>query len=628
MPNGRYTVALAIAGTLLTSVGFLASPTGGHEWQVLSNRALALFVIWFSASLVHYRRQMEENQNRLVKEFAVTTEIARVFNSSLNINELYDPISAAIRQLISFDRIHLSLVDYDSSTITPVWRTSPGLPGRPIENKIPLEGSLAGEVVRTRLPTVLEAVNATSLERQYPLVMGSFNTGLRSFIAIPLIDRDLVIGVLQIGSEVIGAYSQNDLGLADRIASQIAGAIANSQLSAEHKRLAEENFSMAEIGRIISSSPEIGEVYDALGEEIQKMIPCDRISLNLIDLERRIRSTIWVSGDVVRGGDEGDELPLERSIAAEAVRTRLPIMLDTESDSDLLLRYPLLSSSIDAGFRLFLSVPLISRDTVIGVLRVQSKSLRAYSQQHCDIFEKIGNQISGAVASSRIYTKQLISEERIKASLEEKEVLLREINHRVKNNLQIISSLLNLQSRDIQDEKALRGVQASQDRIQSMAMVHEKLYQSEDLARIDFGEYIRSLATDLGSSYGLGSRGINLEIDVEDIRLSVDTAIPCGVIVNELVTNSLKHAFPRERSGQIYVKFQEADGRYNMVFKDDGIGLPENLDINQPSSLGLTIVNALVGQLQGTFNYCHNGGCEVSITFPAEGLNRGGVDEV
>ena len=118
MPNGRYTVALAIAGTLLTSVGFLASPTGGHEWQVLSNRALALFVIWFSASLVHYRRQMEENQNRLVKEFAVTTEIARVFNSSLNINELYDPISAAIRQLISFDRIHLSLVDYDSSTIT------------------------------------------------------------------------------------------------------------------------------------------------------------------------------------------------------------------------------------------------------------------------------------------------------------------------------------------------------------------------------------------------------------------------------------------------------------------------------------------------------------------------------
>jgi two-component sensor histidine kinase/putative methionine-R-sulfoxide reductase with GAF domain len=489
-----------------------------------------------------------------------------------------------------------------------------------MEDKVSLNGSLAGEVVRTKSPIMLETVAAADLEQEYPLLMTAFNLGLRSFMAIPLIDHDLVVGVLQICSKTIGDYSQRHLACAIRIASQIAGAISNSQLSAEHKRLAEENFAMAEIGRIISSSLDIDEVYDALGGEIQKMIPYDRISLNLVDLERRVRSTIWVSGDNVRSGVPGDELPLEGSIIAEVVDTKLPIMLDTESDSDLTLRYSQLSLSIDSGFQSFLSVPLISRDTVIGALRVQSKSLGAYSQQHCDIFERIGNQISGAVASSNIYKKQLMSEERIKASLDEKEVLLREINHRVKNNLQIISSLLNLQSRDIQDEKALRSVQTSQDRIQAMAMVHEKLYQSEDLARIDFGEYIRSLATDLGSSYGLGSRGINLEIDVENIRLSVDTAIPCGVIVNELVTNSLKHAFPGDRPGHIYVKFQEADGHYNMIFKDDGIGLPENLDISQPSSLGLTIVNALIAQLRGSFEYRRNSGCEISITFPADSL--------
>ncbi len=210
------------------------------------------------------------------------------------------------------------------------------------------------------------------------------------------------------------------------------------------------------------------------------------------------------------------------------------------------------------------------------------------------------------------------SEKRLRASLDKKEVLLKEIGHRVKNNLQIISSLLSLQSRDIQDELALRAFQVSQDRIRAMALVHEKLYQSDDLSRIDFGEYIKSLATDLGSSYGLSSRDIDLKIDVDNILLGVDTAIPCGVIVNELVANSLKHAFPGGRSGEIAISFRKVDGQYTMIFKDDGVGLPEDLDISHPSSLGLTIVKALTGQLGGTISLGRNGGCEVTITFPAK----------
>ena len=230
---------------------------------------------------------------------------------------------------------------------------------------------------------------------------------------------------------------------------------------------------------------------------------------------------------------------------------------------------------------------------------------------------KIGEEIffTGAV---RDISERRQAEDKIKTSLQEKEVLLKEINHRVKNNLQIISSLLDLQGRDIQDEQALRSFQVSKDRIRAMALVHEKLYQSEDLARIDFGEYINSLATDLGSSYGLGSRDIDLQIDVENILLGVDTAILCGVIVNELVANSLKHAFPGDRSGEIVISFREVDGQYTMIFKDDGVGLPEDLDVSRPSSLGLTIVNALTGQLGGTIDISRNGGSEISITFPAK----------
>jgi len=209
------------------------------------------------------------------------------------------------------------------------------------------------------------------------------------------------------------------------------------------------------------------------------------------------------------------------------------------------------------------------------------------------------------------------AEEAMKTALQEKEVLLREINHRVKNNLQIISSLISLQSQDIQDEQALSSLRVSQERIQAMALVHEMLQQSDDLARIDVGEYIKRLADDFRISYGLASRNVNLIIDVDNILLGVDTAIPCGVIINELVSNSLKHAFPEDRVGEIVISFKELDGQYTMIFKDDGVGLPEDLDIGNPASLGLTIVNALTGQLNGAIDLGRNGGTEIRITFPA-----------
>jgi len=119
-------------------------------------------------------------------------------------------------------------------------------------------------------------------------------------------------------------------------------------------------------------------------------------------------------------------------------------------------------------------------------------------------------------------------------------------------------------------------------------------------------------------SYGLASRNIDIGINALNVLLGVDTAIPCGVIVNELVANSLKHAFPGDREGKIDVSFYEADGQYNMVFRDDGVGLPRNLDLNHPSTLGLTIVNALIGQLKGTIDLGSDGGCKISITFPAK----------
>ena len=208
------------------------------------------------------------------------------------------------------------------------------------------------------------------------------------------------------------------------------------------------------------------------------------------------------------------------------------------------------------------------------------------------------------------------AEEQIKASLGEKEVLLKEIHHRVKNNLQVVSSMLFLQSRSIKEEETVEMFQESRNRVRSMALVHERLYQSPDLARIDFAEYARNLTSYLFRSYGVHSNVIQLKVNVDDVFLSIDTAVPCGLILNELVSNSLKHAFPDGREGEIRIELgSDDDNRFTLMFGDNGVGFPEDLDFRNTESLGLQLVNNLVHQLEGTIELDRSGGTAFKITF-------------
>ena len=209
-------------------------------------------------------------------------------------------------------------------------------------------------------------------------------------------------------------------------------------------------------------------------------------------------------------------------------------------------------------------------------------------------------QIDGFVVTARDITQRVKAEKELKSSLEEKEVLLKEIHHRVKNNLQVISSLLNLQARQVNDDKALEMFDDSKNRVRTMALIHEKLYKSEDLAQIDFGEYIHSLVQSLFEAYRDRGRNIRAQIDVENVLMGVDQGIPCGLIVNELVSNSLKHAFPGDRRGSIWISLSTvSEGKYILRIRDDGIGFPPVVDFGNSKSLGLRLVKILVGQLGG-----------------------------
>jgi PAS domain S-box-containing protein len=212
------------------------------------------------------------------------------------------------------------------------------------------------------------------------------------------------------------------------------------------------------------------------------------------------------------------------------------------------------------------------------------------------------------------------AERQIAGSLKEKEILLREVYHRVKNNLQVISSLLNLQSGSITDPQTLRLLRETQDRVRSMALVHEKLYRAEDLSRIDFSEYTRHLATMLTRSYRTQAGDIQLEFDLEKLRLNLDTAIPCGLILNELISNALKYAFPPQRSNprpaRLMVSLHATDpGTYTLQVADSGVGLPEGIDIHKTSSLGLQVVSLLSEQLGGSASAHNSDGACFTIRF-------------
>ena len=214
----------------------------------------------------------------------------------------------------------------------------------------------------------------------------------------------------------------------------------------------------------------------------------------------------------------------------------------------------------------------------------------------------------------RDVTERRRSHERIRSSLQEKEVLLKEIHHRVKNNMQVISSMLSLQAWALRDRRVDGIVQECQSRIRSMALVHEKLYQSKDLAHIGFSDYLRTLVERLAGSPKIGPKAIKLEVD--PVRLSINSAVPCGLIVNELLTNALKHAFPGGRPARIVLRLQRK-GRsgFALEVRDFGVGLPADVDLKSPKTLGLQIVSLLVHQLDGRLECVRKNGTSFRVTF-------------
>lgn len=264
----------------------------------------------------------------------------------------------------------------------------------------------------------------------------------------------------------------------------------------------------------------------------------------------------------------------------------------------------------DAGF------PKSLANGVESVMRNSSQGPIPVLCSAAEMRDETG-RLEGFVCVASNISRQKETEQRLLASLREKELLLKEVHHRVKNNLQVISSLLNLQAQELRDPQLVRFFHESQGRVRSLALIHEQLYRSQDLSQIDFAAYVQELVERLAQGMGEIAARIRFQYELQPSQLPLDLAIPCGMMVNELVSNALEHAFPDGRSGTIRIAFRGDAAGYALTVADDGVGLPEGLLAGKPGTLGLKVVQALTRQIRGQMELPQARGAVFAIHFAA-----------
>jgi len=371
------------------------------------------------------------------------------------------------------------------------------------------------------------------------------------------------------------------------------------------KRIENLKDSIFRISEAAISSETLDDLFQCIHKVIADLMPANNFYIALYDAPTNTVSFPYFV-------DEYDPTPAPkkpgRGLTEYVLRTGSPLLASPEVFADLERRGEV--ESVGAPSIDWLGVPLNINGKTVGVLVVQSytEGVR-FGEEEKDILKFVSDQVAMAVHRKK-------AEDQIKASLQEKDVLLKEIHHRVKNNMQVISSLLNLQSRHVADPFVLDMFRESQRRIRSMALIHERLYQSSDLSRVEFSQYIRNLAIHLFHSYQVDSSRVRLAMDAEEVFLNINTAIPCGLIVNELISNALKHAFPNGRNGEVAIELHQIEGdRYRIRVRDNGVGFPEGLDFQQTGTLGMQIISTLVNQIDGRLDYQSQDGTSFILEF-------------
>ena len=372
------------------------------------------------------------------------------------------------------------------------------------------------------------------------------------------------------------------------------------------------------IGQSISKLAKSDEIIELVFIMIGKLFDNKNLYISLYQEEKnRISFPVYtVDGKRIKK----ESRTIGKGLTEYVIKNKMP----------LLIKNNLIKVFEDLGIELLgkrskslLSVPIILGADVFGVITLQDyENENVFSDTQADLLMTISSQIAVALQNSRLYMALQLeleeknkTEKKLKSSLKEKEVLLKEVHHRVKNNLQIMSSLLRLQSSNLKSDEIKNIFIESENRIKAMAIVHNKLYDSHSYDRIDFEEYLKTLTTNLFLSLGVRTSTITIQSKIREKHFNIDTAIPLGLIINELVSNALKYAFPHNKKGTISITLDKKEDSFILTVQDDGIGIQGQLDPSKKPTLGMTLVNLLSAQIDGKLESDFSNGTTHKIYF-------------
>jgi two-component sensor histidine kinase len=506
----------------------------------------------------NFRDVTERKQTEKVK--AAVYKISEISNNAENLEELFQSIHSIISELMPARNFYIALYDPETGLLSFPYYKDEYDEAPPPQ---PLRRGLTDYVLRQGEPLLADPVKFLELERSGEVV--SIGAPSIDWLGVPLKARDKTIGVMVVQTYTEGVrYKEEDRDMLMFVSTQAAVAIERKRAEEtlrEAQRFLSNVFSSIQDGiSILTTEMDILQTNSTMERWYAHATPFKGRKCYEVYHGRKERCVVCPTHDTLQSGQS----------AYAVVPKTGP------------------EGAVTGWLDLF-TFPLI--DTATGKMR-------------------------GVIEYVRDITPRKQAEEALRASLHEKEILLKEIHHRVKNNMQVISSLLSLQSRHLTDKAAIEMFRESQQRIRSMALVHEKLYQSKDLSRIDFSKYIESLIMFLFHSYRVNSDLVRMKTEVRNVLLDINSAIPCGLIINELVMNALKHAFPGGRKGEIIVSLRPSgDDRFILSVSDDGVGFPAGLDFHKTETLGMQLVTMLVDQLDGTISLERKPGTRFEVVF-------------
>jgi PAS domain S-box-containing protein len=560
-PEDRQRILTEIAHSLTFGVPFHA------EYRMIHRSGR---IVWVSDDAVPTR--LEEQPDRVqgvllditARKWAeqvqsATYRISQVAFTTDDLNELYRKIHGALSELMHAENFFIALYDPDSDILDFQYFVD--------QHDNPPPTAIAGRGLTKYVLRTGKALYATR-EVYLELIAQGEITSIGfppvDWLGVPLMINNRAIGVMAVQSySEEFHFSEEELDILVFVSTQVAMVI-------ERKR----------------SEQDLRNMHQLTSEVISN------VNTGIIVYDGEARHLIWngymeqmtgLQKELVLGRPAGDIFPFFH-----------------ESNLAKLLDQALLGNTIP--------VP----DTEYAVPLTGKTGWLAGS---CGPHRDAQGKIIGTIIVLNEITERKRAEEALRSALSEKEVLLREIHHRVKNNLQVVSSLISLQSEAIQDPIVQGYFQEMQARVRSMALIHEELYQSHDLSRVDFAEYIDKLIDGLTQTYMLNPN-VSLQADVEEVYLGVDTAIPCGLIVNELVTNAFKYAFPDARTGEVNVRLHTIDtGNYRLVVCDNGIGISSDIDLENTETLGMQLISILTRQLRGSLRIESSRGTCITIDF-------------